>query len=97
MRESSARVKDDFPDAQLFRVDTVATTEMDDDQEDLWITEITILLSMGLLLEGKSLDERKTIAVRSQNLCLLNDTLYYKAADGIWRHAVQQFEKAEIL
>ena len=54
--EEGTRVKDDFPDAQLFQVDTLATIEMG---EDAWITEMTIFLSARLPLDNMSLDERK--------------------------------------
>ena len=61
---------------------------MGEDIGDAWITEMTIFLSTGLPPENMSLDERKRLAVRSQNFYLLNDTLYHKGADGIWRRAV---------
>ena len=73
--ELGTRVKDDFPNTQLFRVDTVVAIEMDEDKANLWITKMTIFLSTGLPPEGMPLDERKRLAVRSQNFCLLNDTL----------------------
>ena len=37
------------------------------------------------------------LSVRSHKLCLLNDTLYHKGADGIWRHTARQFEKETVL
>ena len=90
-------VQDVFFYSQLFYVDTVATTMMVQDTADTWITEMTIFLSTGLPPDNMSLDERKRLTVRSQNLCLLNDTLYHKGDHGIWRHAVRQFEKKAIL
>mgnify|MGYP007007549728 CR=1 FL=1 len=42
-------VKDDFPDGQLFHVDTIPVEEMKDDKADAWITEMTIYLTTGLL------------------------------------------------
>ena len=61
--ESGRGIKDDFPDVQLFRVDTVTTTDMDEDHVDLWITEMMIFLSTGLPPKGMPLDERKWLAV----------------------------------
>ena len=43
-----------------------------------------------------SLDERKWLVVRSRRFYLLNNTLYHKGVDGIWQHAVRQFEKEGI-
>ena len=86
--EEGTRVKDDFPNAQLFQVDIVVATKMGEDTTDTWIIEMTIFISIGLPPENMSLDERKRLAVRSQNFYLLNDTLYHKGADGIWQRAV---------
>ena len=47
--EEGTGVKDDFHNAQLFRVDTIATTEMGEHTTDAWITKMTIFLSIGLL------------------------------------------------
>ena len=71
--------------------------EMNEEREDEWISEMTIFLSTGIPPEHMSTDERKRIAVRSRNFCLLNDILYHKGADGIWRRAVRKFEKLAIL
>ena len=95
--EEGTGVKDDFPDGQLFRVDTVRVQEINEEIEDAWITEMTIFLTTGLPPEHLLANKRKQLAVRSRNFCLLNDTLYHKGADGIWRRAVRQFEKEIIL
>ena len=42
--EDGTRVKDDFPDAQLFRVETVQSQDMNEDMEDSWITEIALCI-----------------------------------------------------
>ena len=55
---------------------------------------MTIFLTTGLPPQQLSTDERKRLAVRSRNFCLLNNNLYHKGADGIWRRAVRQFEKS---
>ena len=50
-----------------------------------------------IVVFSSDLDERKRLAVQSQNFCLLKETLYHKGANGIWRRAIQQFEKEPIL
>ena len=95
--EEGTRVKDNFPDGPLSRVTTIPVEEMNDDTADAWITEMTNFLATGLPHEHMSLDERKRLAVRNWNICLLNDTLYHKGVDGIWRRVVRHFEKEGIL
>ena len=90
-------MKDDFPDDTLFRVTDAWITEMNEDTIDAWITEMTIFLTTGLPPKHMSIDERKRLALRSPNFCILNDTLYYKGADEIWWCAVRHFEKDRIL
>ena len=70
---------------------------MSDDNEDEWITEMTHFLSTGLPPDHMPLDARKRLAVRSWNFCLVSDILYRKGSDGIWRRAIQQFEKNVVL
>ena len=83
---------DDLPDAALF-----SFTTMPDDKEDEWITEMTHFLSTGLPPNHMTLDARKRLVVRSRNFCLVSNTLYHKGSNGIWRHAIRQFEKHAIL
>ena len=68
--EPGTKVKDDFLDAQFFRVDTVASLGMDEDQANLWITEMMIFLSLGLPLEGMPLDERKRLLLNKKSKLL---------------------------
>ena len=42
-------------------------------------------------------DEQKRLAVRSHHFFLIQDTLYHKGADGIWRRAVRSDDKETIL
>mgnify|MGYP007046867641 CR=1 FL=1 len=42
-------------------------------------------------------DEKKRLAIRSQNFCLLQETLYHKGSDGIWRRCIRSDEKKVIL
>ena len=78
-------------------MEAVWVEEINDESEDAWISEMTIFLTIGLPPENLSADERKRLAVRSRNFYFLNDTLYHKGADGIWRRTVRQFEKSIIL
>ena len=55
--EDRTGVKDDFPDAQIFWVNTVATTEMGEDMADAWITKMRFFLSTALPPDNMSLDE----------------------------------------
>ena len=45
--EEGTGVKYDFPNAQLFRGDTVTTMEMEEDTTNIWITKMTLFLSTG--------------------------------------------------
>ena len=81
--ESGERVWDDFPDAELFRVEAINSTEVDEEFANLWLIEMISFFSTGLPPKGMSLDERKWLAVQSQNFCLLEDILYHKGTDRI--------------
>ena len=95
--EEGTGIKDDFPDAQLFWVQAVNAQELNEETEDTWISDMTIFLTTRIPPKHLSVDERKRLAMRSRNFCILNDTLYLKAAYGIWRRVVRQFKKAVIL
>ena len=71
---------DDLPDANLFGL---TKTTAQDDNEDEWIRDMTHFLSTGLPLDHLPLDARKRLVVRSQNFCLITNTLYHKGSDGI--------------
>ena len=45
--EEGTSVKDDFPDAQLFRVEAVNVQEINEESEDAWISEMEIFLRTG--------------------------------------------------
>ena len=76
--EEGTCVKDDFPDGQFFRVEAIRVQEINEESDDAWISEMTMFLTIGLPPEHLSADERKLLAIRSRNFCLLNDTLYHK-------------------
>ena len=52
--ESGDGVKDDFPDAQLFRINVVNSTDVDSEPQDKWINNMLCFLITGLPLEVMS-------------------------------------------
>ena len=54
-------------------------------------------LSTGLPPKEMNRDERERLAVKSRHFGLLQDTLYHKGVDDIWRRAVRSDEKDTIL
>ena len=95
--EPGIGVQDDFPDAQLFRIEADNAAEVNDDTVNSWIIEMTIFLSTGLPPDGMSPDERKQLVVRSRNFYLVKEIVYHKGTDGIWSRAIRQFDKSIIL
>ena len=90
-------VRDEFPDTELFKVTAEPTTDTTVAEDDRWLTDIHKFLSTGLPLEKMDRDERKRLAVRSHHFCLIQDTLYHKGTDSIWKYAVYSDEKEAIL
>ena len=95
--ESSDGVKDDFSDDQLFTIIATELAETMEDPEGKWLIDMTYFLSIGLPSEGMPRDEKKQLAVKSRNFCLIKDILYHKGADGVWRQCVRSDEKPAIL
>ena len=95
--EAGDGVRDKFPDAEVFRVTVELATESIVAEEDKWLTEMHQFLSTRLPPKRMDREERKRLAVRSCHFCLIQDTLYHKGADGIWRRAVRSDEKEAIL
>ena len=54
-------------------------------------------LSTGLPPEKMDRDEPKQLVVWSRHFCLIQDTLYHKGADNIWRCGVHSDKKEVIL
>ena len=94
--ESGDGVQDEFLDAQLFQVTVEVVADKSVDIEDNWMMDMHQFLSTGQPSEELSQDERKRLAVQSRHSCLLQDTLYHKGADGVWRRAVQSDEKEAV-
>ena len=51
LKEPGIEVWDVFPYAQLLRVEVVTLTEVGEDVADLWITDMTLFLSIGLPID----------------------------------------------
>jgi hypothetical protein len=92
--EAPAGVADDIPDAGVMTV-TPETGPRDD--LDKWLTDIVYFLSHGVPLEELSKAERKRLGVRSRAFSLMNDSLYHKSADGVWRCVVRKNEQEDVL
>ena len=95
--EAGDGVRDDFPDVELFKVAAELAIDIIVAEEDNWLTDMHQFLSTRLPPEKMDQDERKRLVVRSRNFCLIQDTLYHKGVDGIWRRAVHIDEKEAIL
>ena len=59
--------------------------------------EMSVFLYTDVPLPWLRIDEKKRLEVWSCNLCLLEDTLYHKGSDGIWRGCVCSDEKDAVL
>ena len=81
--EAGDGVRDEFPDAELFRITTKPATDSTVAKEDRWLTDMHRFLSTGLPPDKMGRDERKRLGVRSHHFCLMQDTLYHKGADRI--------------
>ena len=81
--EAGDGVRDEFPDAELFRITTEPANDSTVAEKDKWLTDMHQFLSTGLPPDKMDRDERRQLAVRSRHFCLIQDTLYYKGADGI--------------
>ena len=87
---------DDFPDADILRIATIAT-RTEKTFPDCWLMEMTFFLTTGLPPPQLRTNEKKRLAVRSRNFCLVDGVLYHKGSDGIWRRGIRQDEKEAVL
>ena len=78
----------------MFRITTEPATVS---EEDKWLTDMQQFLSSGLPRDKIDWDERKQLVVRSRHFCLIQETLYHKGVNEIWRRAVRSDEKEAIL
>ena len=79
---------EDLPDGAILHIDP---------PEDKWVTEMSEFLNTGLPPLWMRTDEKKRLAVRRQNFCMIHDTLYHKGSDGIWRTCITNEKKEKIL
>jgi hypothetical protein len=92
--ETPAGVADDFPDVGVVTVTPEARPR---DDPDKWLTNIIYFLSHGVLPAELSKAERKGLGVHSRAFSLMNESLYHKSADGVWRHVVWKDEQEDVL
>ena len=88
---------DDFPDGAILHVEAEDPERTHAPHEDKWLMEMSTFLSTGLPPPRMQKDEKKRLVVRSRNFCLLQETLYHKGSDRIWRRCIRSDEKKAIL
>ena len=88
---------DDFPDGAILHIEVEPPERMHAPHEDKWLMEMSTFLSTGLPPPRMRKDEKKRLAVRSRNFCLLQEMLYHKGNNGIWRRCIHSDEKEAIL
>ena len=88
---------DDFPDGAILHIDAEDPEQHNAPSEDKWLTKMSTFLSTRLPPPRMRTDEKKRLAVRSRNFCMIQDTLYHKGSDGIWCKCIRNDEKETIL
>ena len=81
----------------IFQIVEEEAINTSNEPEDKWLMDISFFLSTRLPPDQLSCDEEKRLAVKSWNFCLLQDLLYHKGANGIWRRCVRADEKLAVL
>ena len=84
---------DHFPDGAILHIDTNDPEHHNAPPEDKWLTEMSEFLNTGFPPPRLRTDEKKRLAVRSWNLCMIQDTLYHKGSDGVWRICILRQQK----
>jgi hypothetical protein len=92
--EASAGVAKDFPNVGVMMV-TPETGPRDDPEK--WLMDIIYFLSHGVPPEELSKAKRKRLGVCSRAISLMNDNLYHKSTDGVWRRVVRKHEQEDVL
>ena len=93
----AAEMDDDFPDGAILHILTNNPDQNFTPPKDKWLTEMSEFLNTRLPPPWMQTDEKKRLAVRSHNLCMMSETLYHKGSDGVWRKCVLSDEKGTIL
>ena len=94
--DNALRQVDDFPDTDILRVATMVSRE-ERNFLDRWLMDMSYFLTTGLPPPQLRTDEKKRLAIRSHNFCLVKGILYHKGSDGIWRCGIRQDEKEAVL
>ena len=87
----------DFPDGEIIHNEAENPEQSHAPHEDKSLTEISTFLSTGLPPPRMRTDEKKRLAMRSRNSCLIQDTIYHKGSDRIWCRCIDNDEKEAIL
>ena len=85
--EEPTRVKDDLPDAHLFRIEAISAE----------LEEITQLLENGQALEGMSIKKKQILAMKVAPYSLINKFLYKMGLDEIIKRCVLEHEIDNIM
>ena len=88
---------DDFLDGAILHCSTNDLNHHRTLPQDKWLTEMSEFLSTGLPPPRIRIDEKKRLVVRSRNFCMVEETLYHKGCDGVWRRCVRSDEKQTIM
>ena len=76
-------VRDEFPDAELFKVNAKAAVDGTVAGEDKWLTDIHQFLSTRFPREELSQDECKCLAVESRHFCLVDPQGHSLVLQGV--------------
>jgi hypothetical protein len=92
--EASARMADDFPDAKVMALIPEIRPKEDPNG---WLMDIVYFLSHGIRPKALSKAQWKQLGVRDCAFNLINESLYHKWAERIWRRVVQTDEQEDVL
>ena len=85
--EEPTGVKDDLPDAHLFRIEVVPTK----------LEEIAQFLENGQAPEGMSTKKKQILAMKDAPYSLINGFLYKIGLDEVFRRCVLEYERENIM
>ena len=86
--ESDDAVRDEFSDAKLFKITVEEAAEAMVSVQDKWMADMHRFLISRLTTKEMSRDKQKQLAVQSRHFYRLQDTLYHKGSDRVWRRDV---------
>ena len=88
---------DDFSDGTILQIEANDSEHHCAPHEDKWLTKVSEFLSTDLPPPRMWTDEKKRLVVRSRNFCMIQDTLYHKGSDNVWRRCIRNDQKETIL